>query len=934
MIKRWGFIYFIIINVIFTSTMYAAFLESVNRKDSSRLTFNWDKQPEYTLSQEGDKVTITFNENHKINKSDIEAKLPKDRIKLSGITEDDEKLTISFQFVKPGYAQTLNKGNQVLIDFLFDDLKNSSAKDPQSDKKVKKAAQTTKTTEKTPPTSEQPKTAKSDAIPIIIDEDDGSFKLVFDFTKPVKAGAFIEGNDLWLFFDHPVQFSWDEKKLSSSKVISKIQTFKNDRMSALQLDLFEEPETTSFYQRDQRWILLWPDTRDIKAPQLQTHIVFDEATGQSEMRFPKLDFGEPIFADMPGTGHPRYFIATSGQPIKVSSQYMSLDYYMLPTLQGVLIDPLSQDLSVKIEGNDIVISKMGGLNVSPPHDRNDKRSRYTPPSLLSFDGWSSKHEKIEQAIREFEESIISTPKNLRTPKRLKLIRYYLASGREYEALGLLNAAASYDPSLEKSPYFYSLRGLAYFMAGQYDKAHDDFTNPIISYEQEMSYWAEISKAAIDPLNIQYAQLAQGLEFLNKYPQRVKNILLLNMFNAAIYQKENTDVLSELISADKLTAIQKEEYEYLQTLNLINNGDMANVSSRLADNIQKMRTKYKYMSELLLAEIYAKESKLTPQDELKKLDKLLYRWSGDRFEYSLWKRMSTLYQNADQPYQALRYLSKAIRHYPRFAHQDDLEEHAENLFMKTITDDSQEILSKIAIYKDYPGFIPEDQRRFSVSSQLVQVLFEADLVEPAMSLMDQLINDPALPDNQKFNARLDYAAMALTHRAPKKALEYTNLPADIITDDTQKQSLRKVRAQAYLLLGDTENVRKTLGDDSSNEAFDMLAQCYFINKDWEGLVQESKERIHADEVNKRPIEPRQLIWLAMGYLLSGDSGALLNLHAKYQKNMNNKNEKELFDLLASTDPIDFTSTQSIQEQLLAGKRLKDIAINLRKDTRKS
>lgn len=65
---------------------------------------------------------------------------------------------------------------------------------------------------------------------------------------------------------------------------------------------------------------------------------------------------------------------------------------------------------------------------------------------------------------------------------------YFANGFGHEALGILRMLMSDDPEMEKNPNIIALRGASAALAGHYDEAMTDLTNPAIQQHPEISLW--------------------------------------------------------------------------------------------------------------------------------------------------------------------------------------------------------------------------------------------------------------------------------------------------------------------------------------------------------------------------------------------------------------------------------------------------------------
>jgi hypothetical protein len=755
--------------------------------------------------------------------------------------------------------------------------------------------------------------AVDSTVHIKIEETVEGLKLVFDFSQASKAGAFIEAGDLWLYFDQAVRFSWDEATLSVSQFVRDLTTYKSNNLSAVKIDLATEPDKASFYKKGYQWILETTDMQGI------TPAYVKPSATDRVVTFSNPDFGDPILAEMPGTGIPRYFIPSEAGSVRLEKKFRYIDFCMLPTLLGVIVDPLSQGVSVTKQDHNVVIAKDTGLALSAPVDWSKPRNRYLPPSLLNFKEWASDAEDTAKNKRDFQWEIIRTPKQGRTPKRLELVRHYLLTNRYYEALGLLASSLMYDPSLDKSPYFHSLKGLAAFAARRYDDARKSFENPVLAGDPEMRMWSELSLCRDHPAEANFENLAGGTSYLETYPSFLKNSALLLAADAAITQKQDDAAFLEQLHHDELTPRQQEHLAYLKAYNLSMSANSADALPLLENYSENMKSDFGLTANLLLIKLKSEAQSITPKDEIEALEKLRYRWSGDKNEYDIWIRLSDRYHDLKDYERSLKFLRKAIRHFPKLAMRDNLQQRGEKFFLQALNDQESDLFMLIGLFQEYDIFIPLNQRRFKIQEQLIDLLVKADLVDQAMDLLDQTIKDSSLNDEQKIRVRTRYGLLALLNDQPEKALKIINyqdgenLPGDL--GDQRKYLV----AQTYLMQGKYESVRNLLKDDQNPAAFELVAQSYLDQKDWETLAPYIQTYLDEQLKDGSKIDPETVLRLATAYGLLRKDDQLKKLRDDHLKLMSDSPYKEAFELITAENPTDFSSL-GLNQELSKSKQL--------------
>lgn len=938
----------------------AAFVTSKKKANFNRLNFNWESQVKYDMQQDGNLVTIKFKRFHPITKAHLDSQLNSDLVVVRSMNTGKDYLELIFELKKPGTALTLNQGGQVTLDFVFEKQENPAAKieakqkdnpQPKEDPKKKedkpkdapkaakadkpkddpnaakvdkpKAAPVDDKTTSAPPKDESlassGDTAKQDvpeqptSVDIKIEEPVEGLRLIFDFPQPTKAGAFLEGDDLWLFFDLPTQFSWDDDKLKSSQLITGLVTFKSNNLSAIKIDMDVEPDKSSFYARGNQWVLETTDMQGI-APAPLTARTENGAISLSDQ-----NLGEPIYAQMPISGVPRYFIPVSSGAPRIERTYSYLDFNMPPTYLGVVIDPLSQGMHVDKTEQTIKISKDGGLALSDPLDIISNRVRYMLPSLFNFKDWTSDAQDTAENKRNYQMEIIEAPKGSRTPKRMELVRHYILTRRFLEARGLLAVSLSYDPGLDKSPYYHSLMGLAAFESQHYEEALHHFQGPVLAGDPEMDVWAELCKCKYRPLEVNYDLLATGARFFNKYPPFIKNGVLLLAADAAITQSKDASIFLSILDKDNLTDIQKDHLNFLLAYYDTQGEKQGEAMSLLENYSQTMSGEFRMKSGLLLTQIKADEKLISIDDEIKALEKIRYSWSGDYTEYQLWTRLADLYFGTKNYERTLKFLRKSIRNYPKFATMDGLQAKGEGYLNDALSDNNADLLTLVGLVQEYEIFVPIDGRRLKVNEQLIDILVKADLLDQAMDLLKQLLKDQSIPEDKKMLLRTRYALLALLNDDPDKALSVLNFKPDENMEDEMGSQRKFLAAQAYLMQDKPEITRGILKNENGPAALEMMTQSYMDQKDWAGLITYINSYIDAQKTAGAPIEPISILHLATAYELLKKDDDLKKLRKDYLSLMLGSPYKEAFEIITTEDPLDFSSA-GLKDELSKSKEL--------------
>lgn len=885
----------------FTSLAEAAFITSKHKSDFSRLNFNWESAVAYDMKQEGALVKIRFKRSRPITKAQIDSHLKSESIVVHSFTNGKDFLEIIFETKKPAHALTLNKGGLVVLDFIFD-----AAPDPKKEAtKNEFASDKTSQQQALKSLVDKVKSEKK-AVPIKIEETVEGLRLVFDFGPDVKAGAFIEAGDLWVYFDQSVQFSWDSDAMNSSQFITDLASYKSNNLSAVKIDLSSEPEKASFYKKDAQWILETSNIQGVSPTYLTPQ------RDQGKIILSHLTLGQPIFAQMPETGQARYFIPTDTGTARLEKRYRYVDFALPPTILGIIVDPYSQGLVVEQDHEDLIITKNQGLLLSDERDIKSSRKRYQTPSLFNFEEWTEAGLDNPDNKETLLLDILNTPKNARTQKRLNLARHYLLVKRYNEASGVLGAALVMDPSLEKSPYYYSLKGLAAFATQHYDDAKKYFENPVLAGDPEMQMWAEFSKCRDFPGEVNHKALAAGAGFIEKYPDSFKSTAILFAVDALQVQNQDPAVFMDLLDKDNLNNRQKEHLEYLQAYKLAHS-DKPHTALPFLNNYSKtMKSEFRIKSALLALELQQDSNTIKPEDEIKLLEKLRFHWTGDLNEYRLWNRLSDSYLKTKHYERSLKFLRKAIRNYPKSAVADRLQAKGEKIFQTALADKTTDLFVLIGLFQEFNMFMPKDEKRFKQQEQFIDMLVKADLIDQAMKAMEDVFKDTELKVGDKFKLENRYGLLALLNDDPEKTLAMLEATATQTLPEDVSVQRKYLKAHAHLMLEEFDQVRLLLVNDETPAAYELMVQSYMDQKDWPNLATYIQNHVNALKGSGKIIEPESIMRLATAYGLLGKTEDLKKLRINHAELMAQSPHKEAFEIITAENPTDFSSAGLLKE----------------------
>ena len=220
--------------------------------------------------------------------------------------------------------------------------------------------------------------------------------------------------------------------------------------------------------------------------------------------------------------------------------------------------------------------------------------------------------------------------------------------------------------------------------------------------------------------------------------------------------------------------------------------------------------------------------ITPEKRIEELEKLMYAWRGDEFEYNLMTMLVAAYQD-QKDYAKVLHLLKDMK--IRFRDMPESRRIAplmEDIFQQLYLDDDKELISPIkaiALYNEFSDLTPSGEKGARIVRRLADRLVAIDLLEPAAGLLeDQLKRPVGKEEKGLIGTRL--ALVRLLNKEPEKALKALENSAKNEFSDKVQAQRRYIKAKALADLNKTGEAAALLEGDDSEEGKRLLAEIYW------------------------------------------------------------------------------------------------------------
>ena len=403
------------------------------------------------------------------------------------------------------------------------------------------------TTPSPKPSSPQKPPAKAvSAVRPVVTATSESLRVAFAFAAPVAAAAFERAGTLTIVFQTPETILPAELP-EAAGVFARWQGVVREGAFAVVRLALPKPQIARLAPQGDAWILTVGERQDAVAQPLPVHRAVDE-TGRTVLGIPLTESAGVLWLDEP-LGD-RVAVVTAFGPARSSVKPQRfVEFSLLPTLHGLSVSAIAEDVIVRSGIDGATISRGSGLSVTVPNPaRSSKAAARGRCRSCSARHGSKRLGPVLDRQRELLREAAAAAPSRRNAARIELAKSYLANELYPEASGVLTRAAQDDPTLLGERRFLILQGIANMRMGRLAEAQKNLSAPALAEDPEGLLW----RAALDALRRKWAAALTGYRrsspLLENYPEELQGALRLQAARAAIEMRDFVFADRELTAA--------------------------------------------------------------------------------------------------------------------------------------------------------------------------------------------------------------------------------------------------------------------------------------------------------------------------------------------------------------------------------------------------
>jgi hypothetical protein len=766
-----------------------------------------------------------------------------------------------------------------------------------------------------PPSPVSPATPRSASVatmpgsPLVAVESERSndaLRLAFPFAKPVAAAMFQRGHSLWLVFDDKTAFDLDPVRRDGDRVIRNATSTMLDDGVAVRLDL-ARPKLASLVADGTRWRLTFADISGAPSQPLAVIRNIPEPS-RASIAIPFASPGRLHRLVDPEAGD-TLLVVTGENPVRgFIKQQNYLEFSILDSVHGVLLQPKSDDLSVELATDKIVVGRPGGLTLSAG-DLAQRRSAVAPAKpAVDLDSWKldSSANFLKRLDRLMTDASSASSEH-RLNARLDLARFYMARGLYPEAKGVLDVVLAEFKAGHEEPVPLVLRAAANILSGHPAAGLTDLSNPAVGSGHDSGLWRALALARQGKWSDAREQFKNFEMTVSSLPIDLQQIMLLDAARSSIEVRDFAGAsgkLDELAGigvpvpmkpamsvlrgrlAESLGTDEKAEDEYHEAAISKNRPAAADATWRLAS--LKMR-----------------KGSMSEEDALAEIETLAMTWRGDDTEIATLNLLTRLYAGQERYRDSFMASRAATLLKPNAPAAREMQDRSSELFSQlylTPKGEGMPPVDALAMFYEFRELTPIGRRGDEMIRRLADRLVAVDLLDQASELLQYQI-DKRLEGAARATVATRLAMVYLMNRKPERAIAALQgaRMADLAGELRQQRLLLEARAQSDI--GRHELAYDLVSNISGREATRLRADIRWAARRW-GEGSEQIELLYGERWRDfQPLaanEKSDILRAAIGYSLAEDSIGLSRLREKYAPKFTEEADRKSFDAATRLD----------------------------------
>jgi tetratricopeptide (TPR) repeat protein len=772
-----------------------------------------------------------------------------------------------------------------------------------------------------PPATMSPPASKAGdaAASVSAMRDSDGLRLTFSFAAATPAALFRRADTVWLVFDSSKPVDVEPIRSRGGSIIAEVSQLPLEKGQAIRIRL-NRPQMPSLTGDDQaagaNWTLTFADTMQTPAQPLTAIRNITDPT-LANVTVPLLKPGVLHRLIDPDAGD-TIMVVTAPPPARgLIKRQDFVELSLLESVHGLAVRPNSDDITVEVASDKIILGRPGGLTLSSA-DVGAERASTAVRLIFDVNEWRKNRSEnfIAREDALVAAAVAAVAPIQRTEARVDLARFYLSRGMYPEAKGVLDLAlADFKLGLE-DPVVLIVHAVASSLIGRPEQALKDLAHPAIGTNYDSQVWKALAYARQGKW-AEAREKFKNVEFaVTALPIELQRIVIMEAMRCSLEVRDYSGAAKRNSDLDVI-GIPSELKPAISVLR----GWLAEALGHDRDALDEYRFAARSPDRAAAAEaklfeirLRQRRGEISQAEALRELETLSVMWRGDAIEVKTLQLMAGIYADIGRYSESFAAARTATRLQPNSEQSRQAQDAAAALFAQLFLGPKGVDLPPVdalGMFYEYGELTPIGRRGDEIIRRLADRLVAVDLLDQASELLQYQV-DKRLEGAARAQVAARLAMIYLTNRKPDRAISAlrTTRIADLSGELRQQRLLLEARAQSDigrhdLALDITSNI-------SGREAIRLRSDVYWASRRWRE-ASEQIELYYADRWRDfRPlnaVEKGDVIRAVVGYALAEDALGLARFREKYAPLMSGEADRAAFE--TASKPAAATSAEFAQ-----------------------
>jgi hypothetical protein len=741
-------------------------------------------------------------------------------------------------------------------------------------------------------------------MPVDVKRSSEGLRMSFAFGASTPTALFRRGEIVWFVVDSTRPIDLSAIRRDGGSIVADVSALKFDKGQALRFRL-NRPQLVSLASEDpggagQSWTLMVGDTA--LAPSQPLSAVRNIAdAAHANVQVPLARPGLKHRVPDPDAGDMLDIITALPPARGFIRRQDFVEFSLLESIHGVVVQLNSDDVGVEANSDKVVLTRPGGLTLSPI-DAAPQRASTAARPIFDVGQWR-KDQEGPFAVRHDELVTVTSRADAESLplRRIDLARFYMARGMYHEAKGMADLAISDSKAGEENPSALIVHAVASAMMGRPAQTLKDIANPVLGPGYDAELWKAIAYAKQEKWVEARERFKNAELTMASLPPDLQRAALLLALRAALEVKDYAGA-SGRGSELEVVGITQELKPAATMLSAWLDEALGRDKDALAKYQQVIASPDRQSAaEAKLRELALREKRheISNEDLLRDLEVLSVTWRGDGVEVQALQQLSHMYAEAGRYNDSLAAARTATERQPNSPSARQVQDEAQQLFSDIFLSskgDSLPAVEALAMFYNFRELTPIGRRGDEMIRRLADRLVAIDLLDQASELLQYQV-EHRLEGAARSQVASRLAMVYLMNRKPDRAIAAlrTTRIADLNGELRQQRLLLEARAQSDI--GRRDLALDIISNVGGREAIRLRSDIFWSSRRW----REASEQIELyygerwrDFAPLTPAEKSDIIRAVVGYALAEDALGLARFRDKYAPLMNAGADKIAFD----------------------------------------